>query len=175
MMKRNWMGWSVMFGLMVLLVLSGCARNKEAVKAEATGPSAEEQAATAATGVQESNVPTEEIQPIQPKQLSDAFFAYDRFDLSPEARSILADNAAWMENHPGTKVMIEGHCDDRGSNEYNLALGDRRAKSAYNYLINLGVAADRISTISYGEEKPVCTDSTEACWAKNRRAHFRTR
>jgi len=175
MMKKNWMVWSVMFGLMVLLVLSGCARNKGALKAEATGPSAEEQAATAATGVQETDVLTEEIQPIQPKEMADVAFAYDRFDLSPEARSTLADNAAWLENHPGTMVMIEGHCDDRGSNEYNLALGDRRAKSAYNYLINLGVSASRISTISYGEEKPVCTAAGESCWSKNRRAHFRAK
>ncbi|NOY53940.1 MAG: peptidoglycan-associated lipoprotein Pal [Deltaproteobacteria bacterium] len=175
MRKKNWVVGIIMFGLMVLLALSGCARNKAAVKAETTSPSAEQQAATATKGIQESDVLTEEIQPIQPKEMADVYFAYDRFDLSPEARSTLADNAAWMENHAGTTVVIEGHCDDRGSSQYNLALGDRRAKSAYNYLINLGVAADRISTISYGEEKPVCTEQTESCWSRNRRVHFRTR
>ncbi len=175
MMKNNWVVWSVMSGLMFLFVLTGCARNKGAMKPAATGPSAEQQTATTATGVQETDVLTEEIQPIQPKEMADIYFAYDRFDLSPEARSTLADNAAWMENHPGTMVVIEGHCDERGSNEYNIALGDRRAKSAYNYLINLGVSSNRISTISYGEEKPVCSAGTESCWSKNRRAHFRVK
>lgn len=175
MMKKNWMVWSVMFGLMFLFVLTGCARNKGAVKAAATGPSAEEQAATATTGIRETDVLTEEIQPIQPKKMADVYFAYDRFGLSPEARSTLADNAAWMENHSGTTVVIEGHCDERGSNEYNIALGDRRAKSVYNYLINLGVSPSRISTISYGEEKPICADHVDSCWSKNRRAHFQIR
>ena len=132
----------------------------------------EQQAQPEATGVEPGEVVTEEIQPVQPKGLSDIYFAYDRYDLSPEARATLADNAAWLENNPGVRVQIQGHCDERGSNQYNLALGDRRAKSAYNYLINLGVPADRLSTISYGEEMPQCTEHTEACWAKNRRAHF---
>ena len=75
------------------------------------------------------------------------------------------------ENMPA-KILIEGHCDDRGTNEYNLALGDRRAKSVRDYLVALGIASNRIETISYGEEEPLCTDQTEECWAKNRRAHF---
>jgi peptidoglycan-associated lipoprotein len=121
------------------------------------------------------DVSVEDIKALQPKQLRDIRFDFDRFDLTPEARAILADNAAWLESNPGTAVMIEGHCDDRGSTEYNVALGDRRAKSAMDYLVNLGVSSRRLSTISYGEERPTCMSGTEACWAENRRAHFATR
>jgi peptidoglycan-associated lipoprotein len=172
MMKKRWILLCLLTGLMFLFVLSGCARNKEAMKGSEMMPSEQKTTPPATTGMEEGNVMSEEIQPIQPKKLEDIFFAFDRFDLSPEARATLADNAAWLENNPGAKIVIEGNCDERGSTEYNLALGDRRAKSAYNYLINLGVSASRLSTISYGEEKPQCMEHTEACWAKNRRDHF---
>ena len=81
-------------------------------------------------------------------------------------------NANWLKSNPNHLVLIEGHCDERGTNEYNLALGERRAKSTMNYLVSQGVQANRITIISYGEERPQCTEHTESCWAKNRRAHF---
>ncbi len=170
-MKRNgWMSCMTMAVLAALLLFAfaGCAKKVDTAKATA----GEESAATAGTGMKEGGMAGEEIQPMQPKELKDIFFEFDRFDLSPEARATLADNAAWLESNTSVKVVIEGHCDERGTNEYNIALGDRRAKSAYNYLINLGIKADRLSTISYGEEKPECTEHAESCWAKNRRAHF---
>lgn len=168
MKRRGWMALGLMLGLGILLVFSGCAK-KQMVKEE--GPGMEE-AGPVGSGMEEGEVVTEEIQPIQPKEMKDIYFEFDRFDLSSDARATLADNAAWLQNNPGGTVRIEGNCDERGSNEYNLALGDRRAKSAYNYLINLGVSPSRLSTISYGEEKPQCTEHTESCWQKNRRAHF---
>lgn len=104
--------------------------------------------------------------------LRDVNFAFDRYDLSPEARDILKGHATWLKANPPAKVEVEGHCDDRGTNEYNLALGAKRAETVKRYLMDLGVAADRLSTISYGEELPMCKDQSESCWARNRRAHF---
>jgi peptidoglycan-associated lipoprotein len=102
--------------------------------------------------------------------LQDSFFAFDRYDLEESARATLKANAEWMKANPSTKVQIEGHCDERGTNEYNMALGAKRAQAARDYLVTLGIGADRLSTISYGEEVPVCKESNETCWAKNRRA-----
>lgn len=98
------------------------------------------------------------------------FFAFDRYDLRPDARTTLQKQAAWLKANPGVKVKIEGHCDERGTREYNLALGERRANSAADFLMSLGIANDRISTISYGKERPVDPRSNEEAWAKNRRA-----
>jgi peptidoglycan-associated lipoprotein len=104
--------------------------------------------------------------------LADVRFEYDRYDLREDARQTLQQNANWLKENPAAKVEIEGHCDDRGTVEYNLALGAKRAKSAKDYLSSLGIGAERLSTISYGEELPLCRDATEDCWARNRRAHF---
>ena len=102
-------------------------------------------------------------------------FDFDKYVLTPQAMMILDDKAAYMREHPGVRVLVEGHCDDRGSNEYNLALGDRRANSAKNYLVKSGVAESRITTISYGEEQPLCMQQSESCWYRNRRGHFGAR
>jgi peptidoglycan-associated lipoprotein len=98
-------------------------------------------------------------------------FDFDKSAITPAAADILKKDAQVLLGNPGKKVVIEGHCDERGTAEYNLALGERRAKSTMNYLVGQGVAASRITVISYGKERPVCTEKTEACWAKNRRAH----
>ena len=103
--------------------------------------------------------------------LKDVYFEFDKYDIRPDAAKILDANATWLKANPGNLVLIEGHCDERGTAEYNLALGERRAKSTMNYLVGQGVAASRITVISYGKERPVCTEKTEACWAMNRRAH----
>jgi peptidoglycan-associated lipoprotein len=104
--------------------------------------------------------------------LKDVLFEYDRYDLSSDARTVLRANADWLKSNPNARVEIEGHCDDRGTNEYNLALGAKRAQSAREYLASLGIAAARLSTISYGEEIPVCKEQEEGCWKQNRRARF---
>jgi peptidoglycan-associated lipoprotein len=100
-------------------------------------------------------------------------FDFDQFTLSAEARSILGENAKYLQANSGTKVVIEGHCDERGSDEYNLALGESRALAAKSYLISLGISAKRLSVISYGEEKPLSNASGESAWAQNRRAEFK--
>lgn len=104
--------------------------------------------------------------------LEDVFFDTDRFDLSPEARGILAKNASWLQQYPTVLVLLEGHCDERNTREYNLALGERRANSVRDYLSSLGISGTRVRTISYGEEKPFAIGSGEEAWRLNRRTHF---
>jgi peptidoglycan-associated lipoprotein len=104
--------------------------------------------------------------------LKDVHFEFDKYDIRPEDAKTLDANASWLKSNAENLVLIEGHCDERGTNEYNLALGERRAKATMNYLVSQGVQANRITIISYGEERPVCNEKTESCWAKNRRAHF---
>jgi peptidoglycan-associated lipoprotein len=104
--------------------------------------------------------------------LKDAFFDYDKTNLRDDARSSLAEAADWLKRYPSVQILIEGHCDERGTSEYNLALGDRRANAAGEYLASLGVEGSRIKAISYGKERPFCTQSTETCWQENRRAHL---
>lgn len=104
--------------------------------------------------------------------LEDVFFDTDRFDLTPEARDTLASNAAWLQSHPTISILVEGHCDERNTREYNLALGERRASAVRDYLVFLGIAPERIRIISYGEERPFALGSTESAWRLNRRAHF---
>lgn len=96
------------------------------------------------------------------------FFGLDRYDLSNEARAVLREQAAWLSAFPGTRVLVAGNADERGTREYNLALGQRRAQAAAQYLISQGVDASRISLTSYGKERPTCNESTERCWAVNR-------
>ncbi|MEQ8664651.1 MAG: peptidoglycan-associated lipoprotein Pal [Rhodospirillales bacterium] len=98
------------------------------------------------------------------------FFEFDKFDLSAEARTTLEKQAAWLQTHRGVTVTVEGHADERGTREYNIGLGERRANSAKDYLVALGVNPDRITTVSYGEERPVAVGSNETAWAQNRRA-----
>jgi peptidoglycan-associated lipoprotein len=104
--------------------------------------------------------------------VQDIFFDYDSYDIRSDAQSTLSHDASYLASHPNIKIVIGGYCDERGSDEYNLALGQNRADSAKKALINAGVAADRIRVISYGKEKPFCTESTEQCWQLNRRAGF---
>jgi len=117
-------------------------------------------------------------QPPAPKEfvaadvLKDIHFDFDKYDIRPGDAKILDANSQWMKANPKYLVLIEGHADERGTNEYNLALGERRAKATLSYLVSQGVQASRFTLISYGEERPQCTEKTEACWARNRRAHF---
>jgi len=104
--------------------------------------------------------------------LSDIHFAYNEYTIQEQDGSVLKSNASWLQKYPQTRVQVEGHCDERGSEEYNIALGAKRAQAAKDYLVTLGIGGNRISTISYGKELPLCTGHDESCWSQNRRDHF---
>ena len=188
-MKKNMVTVLVGVGLAALLV-GGCA-NKENVKKEGLVPPA-----IATEKSEQQSKPAEQVKPsernhdIQSSQagtaqtnaggtavsagtLETAYFDYDKSDLRQDTRDVLSRNAETiLKSLVGKKIQIEGHCDERGSAEYNLALGERRAKSAQQYLTTLGVKAEALSVISYGKEKPAVNGSDESAWAKNRRAEF---
>jgi peptidoglycan-associated lipoprotein len=104
--------------------------------------------------------------------LKDVLFEFDSYDLRGNARDVLRGNADWLKSNPSARIEVEGHCDERGTSEYNLALGAKRSQTAKDYLVSLGISPERISTISYGEEIPVCTEQNENCWRQSRRARF---
>ncbi len=106
------------------------------------------------------------------QSVKDIYFDYDRYDLRSEDQAVVDANAAFLKSHPSIRFTIEGHCDERGSTDYNLALGDNRANAARSALIRAGVSGDQIKVISFGKEKPFCSETTEACWQQNRRDHF---
>lgn len=180
-MNRKWI--VLIAALFALLVVTGCGKKKEPVAAPDPIPAAPEPTQDVVSEPATPD-PVEEPQPPTLAEieddirtrglLGDVFFEFDRADLTQDARARLAKNAEFMKSSEGRALTfaIEGHCDERGTNEYNLALGDRRAQAAKDYLVSLGVVAGRFNTISYGEERPFCTESTEACWQQNRRARF---
>lgn len=107
------------------------------------------------------------------QQLDDVFFGYDSYELSQQALTLMLENASYIMSTPGFRLLIEGHCDERGTIDYNLALGEKRALAVYNYLVNYGVPRSRLEYVSYGKERPFDPAHTEQAWAQNRRAHFR--
>ena len=163
------------FACGTMLMMSSCAKKQigtgEAAPAPAAAaPSAPAPAAPSTKPVDDADKLRGEIKAFEAEGI---YFDYDKSEIKAEAKAILEKKAAWLRANPSYKVKIEGNCDDRGTNEYNLALGDRRAKAAQKYLNALGISMDRMSTISYGEEKPSCTEKNEKCWSKNRRDDFK--
>jgi len=170
------------------VILSGCTQ-KSVVKEEPSDKSAElSQAAKdakEAERIREEEVRKEfekslvaqktpgiEGTVLESKMLKDVHFDFDKYSIQPKEAEILKENSALLRKYPGMKFQIEGHCDERGTGEYNLALGERRANSAKKFLVSLGIEPGRISTISYGEERPFDQAHSEDAWTKNRRAHF---
>lgn len=164
----------------------GCAQKKvvapEAMEPQATRPGLEEKKAQETTKPPET-IKEEQIARIESKDIpskveeiadmfKDIHFDFDKYDIREDAKPILKSIADYLIKNTNHRVLIEGHCDERGTNEYNLALGDKRARAAKEYLVSLGIPSSRIDTISYGEEKPLCKEHNEDCWAKNRRDHF---
>jgi len=174
--------------LLAGLMITGCAKRPATTAATAAAPAPTPRAATpapsasapsaaAAPAAAAAAAPAQTPRP-SPREfmavaaLKEVYFDFDKYDIRPEDAKTLDANAAWLKSNADNLVLIEGHCDERGTNEYNLALGERRAKATMNYLVSQGIQANRITIISYGEERPVCNEKTEACWAKNRRANF---
>ena len=138
----------------------------------AAAPTAPSTAAPAAPATAAPATPPAPSEFAENAALKDVYFDFDKYDIRPGDAKILDDNSAWLKSNANMLVLIEGHCDERGTNEYNLALGERRAKATMNYLVTQGIQANRITIISYGEERPVCTEKSESCWHRNRHAHF---
>jgi peptidoglycan-associated lipoprotein len=164
--------------LIVLARAMGCQSRPTVQRVSLSSESQSTVSATPGTEVPDANalsfgssVPPPE-QFVEVPRLRDIHFEYDAHDIRPEDASVLEENAAWMKANPGALVLIEGHTDERGTSEYNLGLGDLRASAAVRYLLAQGVPAARMVAISYGKERPLCAEHTEACWAQNRRAHF---
>jgi peptidoglycan-associated lipoprotein len=162
----------LVLGLAVLMLLPACA-------SQDTPPVEEVEPAEDAPPpppppppLEEEEVEDVDVEDQEPLELEDVFFDYDKYNIRDEYKSVLEANAELLLSRPGASLMIEGHCDERGTNEYNLALGEKRAKSVMDFYIAFGVDAGRLSMISYGEERPFDGGHDEAAWAKNRRAHM---
>lgn len=182
--------------LLVVVMLSGCASRKIVTSVEdqsyAPGPTAQGQAPVAEAKVsqpippprvEEARVAEQSVAPALPSQqpvlqakptpvLFDVFFDFDRFAIRDDARSGLEADAGLLKSQSGDKILIEGHCDERGTSAYNLVLGERRAQAVARYLRDLGVPSSQMQITSYGKERPFCAEHSEACWQSNRRAHF---
>lgn len=172
------------FIFFAFLALPGCAPSTAGKPQAPSSPSpagsaGRERSPTASIG--ESKTPSTSLEALRRGEssatsasspLKDIYFDYDRYDLRPDARAALKANADWLKANPAPRLEIEGHCDERGTTEYNLALGAKRAQAVKDYLATLGIAAGRLSTISYGKEVPVCREQNEGCWQENRRGRF---
>jgi peptidoglycan-associated lipoprotein len=156
------------FACGTMLMMSSCAKKQIGTgeAAPAAAPSAPAAAAPSTAGV-------DMAQDVRAFEAEGIYFDFDKAEIKADAKAILEKKAAWLRANPSYNVKIEGNCDERGTNEYNLALGDRRAKAAQKFLNALGIGMNRMSTISYGEEKPACTEKNEKCWSKNRRDDFK--
>ena len=154
--------------LSVALILSACAKKEAVPVIEEVEPVEE-----AAPPLEEMEEPVEPVvEEVEPLVLEDVFFDFDKYNIKKEYKTVLTKNAELLLGRPETKLLIEGHCDERGTNEYNLALGEKRAKAVLDFYVTYGIDAGRLSMISYGEERPFARGSNEEAWAKNRRAHM---
>jgi len=147
------------------LLLAACSSDQPVETASTQGAGTTGQTGAATTGA----VTPGSVEDFNQNVGNTVYFGYDRYDLSAEAQAQLQKEAAWLQQYPQHTLTVEGHCDERGTREYNLALGERRSNSISNYLTALGIDKSRVSTISYGKERPICTDSNEACYSQNRR------
>jgi len=171
---------SLFAAFVCLLTLNACAKKPVAPVAEIApaAPVVLTQATDSGEAPAPAGLSTEPVSEaaaptVSLLKLEKVFFEFDAYTLTPQAREILARNAEWLRKDPAARLTIEGHCDERGADEYNLALGQRRADAAKNYLVSLGIAAERLTGISYGEERPAAAGSNENAWSQNRRAELR--
>ena len=188
-MQKHWTITALALAVLVIFFTAACSKTK--ISSEpVTMPTAEEEAARRAEeearkrelerqkalaeeDLKEESLTIERAQDDKTSfENEDIYFDFDSIQLSPQAQEILTKKGKWLRDNPAATVTIEGHCDNRGTNEYNLALGEGRAQSAKTFLMDLGVDVSKLRTISYGEERPLDPQQTESAWAKNRRAHF---
>jgi peptidoglycan-associated lipoprotein len=156
----------------LMLVVAGCSSKKPAPVDNGMNPNGSQLNGSNVSGSNSSLEDWKNGKFGSQGPLSDIHFGYNDYTIQDQDGSVLRSNASWLQAHPQTRVQVEGHCDERGSEEYNMALGAKRAQAAKDYLLTLGVGGSRVSTISYGKELPLCQDHDESCWAQNRRDHF---
>lgn len=155
----------------LLIALAGCTPRPEIGEdVPPVASSANDQSAMSGVGTSDSDITAGSLRDLTVNVGDTVYFNYEKSELSDSDRATLQRQAAWLQKYPQVNVTIQGNCDERGTREYNLALGALRASAVKSYLVSLGVSASRIETISFGRERPVCTESTETCWARNRRA-----
>jgi len=178
MMKRKWTTALMLFGAGLLLA-AGCKKKAPTTTPQEAPPPPPAQVEKPVPPPEAPEAPTTEdvlsqdLNSLNAKgYLKDVFYDFDKADLREDARTGLAADAQWLKTYPSVQVVIEGHCDERGTEEYNLALGQRRASAAKEYLASLGIDGSRIRTVSYGKDRPFCTEHNEDCWQQNRRGHF---
>lgn len=179
-------GSVVLIALLMAVTIGGCAAqsgtngSSAAAAIDGRGTTVMPVGQTDGTGVQTDGTGVMSQMSTRPRlgdfvaneQIRDIHFDFDRYEIRPADAKILEASAQWLKAHPDSLLVIEGHADERGTNEYNVVLGERRAKTSMNYLVSRGIQATRITVMSYGEERNVCREKTEGCWSKNRRAHF---
>lgn len=175
MKKKFWIRLTLLLIIPGMLFTVSCS--KKAVKPDDAGQSEQERQDELARqrAIEEEELNAAKRQEMTARQQftsEDVYFEFDSAALTFEARDVLKRKTEWLRTNPDGNILIEGHCDERGTTEYNLALGDQRAQSAKRFIINLGISPARLSTVSYGEEKPLDPGNSEEAWAKNRRAHF---
>src|SRR5258708_2178633 len=156
--------------VVVMLVMAGCSKKPAPIGAENPGANQLGEGGTGGSTTTQEDWEKGTIGRGGP--LSDIHFGYNDYTIGDQDGSVLKSNASWLQAHPQAKVQVEGYCDERGSEEYNIALGAKRAQAGKDYLATLGISESRMSTISYGKELPVCTEHDESCWSQNRRDHF---
>jgi peptidoglycan-associated lipoprotein len=179
-MRKDYSNWIVaLVFIATVSFLSGCHKEVASTPAVSqppqpspAAPSVNPTASSTTAGRVEAPPPSPSLEQLFQQNVKDAFFDYDKADIRPDTSQALLTDAEFLRSHPEVRFTIEGHCDERGSEEYNLGLGDRRATSAKRYLVNLGIADSRIQSTSYGKERPFCTERTESCWQQNRRGHL---
>jgi peptidoglycan-associated lipoprotein len=169
-MRVRWT-WRVVVALLLVLPLAGACKKKGPKPGEAGAGGAGAGLGEEGLGGSSLERAKRGLGPEEDGVLGDVHFAYDSYEADPSSRDVIARNVDWLKRNSRAKVELEGHCDSRGTIEYNLALGAKRAKSVKDQLVGQGIAADRISTISYGKELPLCHEEDETCWARNRRVH----
>ena len=165
-------------GALLVFFLAACSTTPKDTADSSGSGSSTSSSDVSSSGSDSSDDTTSEASPIEPGSQEDlivnvgdrVFFNYDSSELDGDAQELLQDQVAWLKQYSDVSVIIEGHCDERGTREYNLALGEKRAQSVKNYLISLGISSDRISTISYGKERPAVVGSNDGAWAQNRRS-----
>ena len=164
-MRMSGMNWKILAAAAALMMVTACSDEPKQTGGAGAGATA-----AAPAPAPKSKVVPGSAEDFKVNVGDTAYFDFDKSNVRADAASVLQKQAAWLKTYPKVTITIEGHCDERGTREYNLALGERRANSSKEYLVSQGIDASRISTISYGKERPVCTVSDEGCWQQNRRS-----